>query len=42
MAQSRQSYHNGTINKIRHNSEQINSLVEYIKLIYFPAQKGIK
>ena len=42
MAQSRQSYDNGIINKIRQKWKKINSLVEYIKLIYFPAQKGIK
>ena len=42
MAQSRESYHNKTITKIRDNLIQISSLVEHIKLIYCPAHKGIK
>ena len=41
MAQSRESYHNETITKIRDNLTQISSLVEHIKL-YCPAHKGIK
>ena len=42
MAQSRESYHNETITKIRDNLTQISSLVEHIKLIYCLAHKGIK
>ena len=42
MAQSRESYNNETITKIRDNLIQISSLVEYIKLIYCPAHKGMK
>ena len=42
MVQSRESYHNETITKIRDNLTQISSLVEHIKLIYCPAHKGIK
>ena len=41
MAQSRESYHNETITKIRDNLIQISSLVEHIKLIYCPAHKSI-
>ena len=40
MAQSRESYHNETIT--RDNLMQISSVVEHIKLIYCPAQIGIK
>ena len=42
IAQSRESYHNETITKIRENLTQISSLVEHIKLIYCPAHKSIK
>ena len=42
MAQSRESYHNETIPKIRDNFIQISSFVEHIKLIYCPPLKGIK
>ena len=42
IAESRESYHNETITKIRDNLIQISSLVEHIKLIYCPAHKGIK
>ena len=42
MFQSRESYHNETITKIRDNFIQISSLVKHIKLIYCLAHKGIK
>ena len=41
MAQSRESYHNETITKIRDNLIQISSLVKHIKLMYCPEHKGI-
>ena len=42
MVQSRESYHNETITKIRDNLIHISSLVEHIKLIYCPVDKSIK
>ena len=42
MAQSRESYHNETITKIRDNLIHISSLVERIKLIYCPVHKSTK
>ena len=42
MTQSRESYNNETITRIRDNLIQISSLVEHMKLIYCPAHKDIK
>ena len=42
MVQSRESYHNETITKIRDIIIQISSLLEHIKLIYYPPYQGIK
>ena len=42
MVQSRESYHNETITKLKDNIIQISSLLEHIKLIYYPPHQGIK
>ena len=42
MTQSRESHHNETITKIRDNLIQMSSLVEHIKLIYWPTHKPIQ